>query len=49
MTKSNPRNDIYLKEGTLFYRQVYAGRYSYGKVSIVRSNAVNRLLTGDFV
>ena len=42
-------NDIYLKEGALFYRQVYAGRYSYGRISVVMFNTVDRLLIGDFV
>lgn len=42
-------NDIHLKEGALFYRQVYAGRYSYGRISVVMFNTVDRLLIGDFV
>lgn len=44
-----PHNDIHLKEGALFYRQAYAGRYSYGRISVVMFNTVDRLLIGDFV
>ena len=47
--KLNPHNNIHLKEGALFYRQVYAGRYSYGEISVVMFNTVDRLLIGDFV
>ena len=45
----NAHNDVHLKEGALFYRQVSAGRYSYGRISVVMFNTVDRLLIGDFV
>ena len=47
--KLNAHNDIHLKVGASSYRQVYAGRYSYGRISVVIFNTVDRLFIGNFV
>ena len=41
---------IFMKEeGASSYKQIYAGRYSYGRISVTVFKSIDRLFIGDFV
>ena len=47
--KLNAHNDIHLKVGASSYRQIHAGRFSYGRISVVIFNSVDHLFIDNFL